>query len=127
MKPGEKTRVDLKKGEQLLHNMMEMEGRTCLACRLGRLVEYVPVARTRPSARRARLVANPFCTVTKSGEVSFMLTSPLLAGAEGLEPSARGFGVDVVKASRNIRAQGFGCAEPFLSADNTSAGTLMLY
>ena len=63
-----------------------------LACRLGRLVEYVPVARTRPSARRARLVANPFCTVTKSGEVSIKLTSPLLAGAEGLEPSARGFG-----------------------------------
>ena len=26
-----------------------------------------------------------------------MLTSPFLAGAEGLEPSARGFGVDVRK------------------------------
>ena len=60
-----------------------------LACRLGRLVEYVPLARTRPSAR--------------------------------------GFGVDVGKASRNIREQDFGGAKPFLSANNTSTGTLMLY
>ena len=29
-----------------------------------------------------------------------MLTSPFLAGAEGLEPSARGFGVDVGKHTR---------------------------
>ena len=81
------------------------EGRG-LACRLGRLVEYVPLARTRPSTRRARLVANPFCTVTKSGEVSIKLTSPLLAGAEGLEPSARGFGVDVGTHQRERRRGG---------------------
>lgn len=63
MKPGEKTRVDLKKGEQLLHNMMEMEGRTCLACRLGRLVACVPLARTRPSTRTAQGAAVPRCQI----------------------------------------------------------------
>ena len=51
----------------------------------------------RHALRRAQpcLVAKTFGTLTKNGEVSTRLTSPFLAGAEGLEPSARGFGVDV--------------------------------
>ena len=51
----------------------------------------------RHALRRAQphLVAESFCTLTKNREVSARLTSLFLAGAEGLEPSARGFGVDV--------------------------------
>ena len=53
----------------------------------------------RHALRRAQphLVAESFCTLTKNREVSARLTSLFLAGAEGLEPSARGFGVDVGK------------------------------
>ena len=56
----------------------------------------------RHALRRAQpcLVAKTFGTLTKNGEVSARLTSPFLAGAEGLEPSARGFGVDVGTAHR---------------------------
>ena len=56
----------------------------------------------RHALRRAQpcLVAKTFGTLTKNGEVSARLTSPFLAGAEGLEPSARGFGVDVEERKR---------------------------
>ena len=56
----------------------------------------------RHALRRAQpcLVAKTFGTLTKNGEVSTWLTSPFLAGAEGLEPSARGFGVDVGERTR---------------------------
>ncbi|NBI18630.1 hypothetical protein D1841_13785 [Neglecta sp. X4] len=37
-----------------------------------------------------------------------------LAGAEGLEPSARGFGVDVEKASADIYQPNFRTVEPFV-------------
>ena len=46
---------------------------------------------------RAHLVAESLCALTKNREASIVLASLFLAGAEGLEPSARGFGVDVGK------------------------------
>ena len=74
-------------------------GRTCLGCRLGRFAaeRHWRSLTPRHALRRAQphLVAESFCTLTKNREVSARLTSLFLAGAEGLEPSARGFGVDV--------------------------------
>ena len=46
------------------------------------------------------LVAESLCALTKNREASIVLASLFLAGAEGLEPSARGFGVDVGTAHR---------------------------
>ena len=75
--------------------------RTCLGCRLGRFAaeRHWRSLTPRHALRRAQphLVAESFCTLTKNREVSARLTSLFLAGAEGLEPSARGFGVDVGK------------------------------
>ena len=53
----------------------------------------------RHALRRAQpcLVAESLCALTKNREASIVLASLFLAGAEGLEPSARGFGVDVGK------------------------------
>ena len=70
-----------------------------LGCRLSRFAaeRHWRSLTPRHALRRAQpcLVAKTFGTLTKNGEVSARLTSPFLAGAEGLEPSARGFGVDV--------------------------------
>ena len=48
----------------------------------------------RHALRRAQpcLVAESLCALTKNREASIVLASLFLAGAEGLEPSARGFG-----------------------------------
>ena len=98
MKPGEKTKVDLKKGEQLLHNMVEMEGRTCLACRLGQLAAE---RHWRSLAPRHAPRAEASTPVTTKKERQADACLSFLAGAEGLEPSARGFGVDVGKRTGN--------------------------
>jgi len=50
-----------------------------------------------------------------------------LAGAEGLEPSARGFGVDVEKLAGRIAAGFFGGVEPFPNPNPTPRNFLMLY
>ena len=79
-------------------------GRTCLGCRLGRLVACVPLARTRPTTRTARGAAVPRCQIlphtNEKSQASQKRYLTFLAGAEGLEPSARGFGVDVGERSR---------------------------
>ena len=49
---------------------------------------------------RPHLVAESLCALTKNREASIVLASLFLAGAEGLEPSARGFGVDVGERSQ---------------------------
>ena len=78
--------------------------RTCLGCRLGRFAaerhwrSLTP--RHAPRGTRPHLVAEPLCPLTKNREASIVLTSLFLAGAEGLEPSARGFGVDVGERTR---------------------------
>ena len=76
------------KGGRLLHNMAKMEGWTCLACRLGQLAaeRHWRSLAPRHVLRRAQPypVAKTFGTLTKNGEVSARLTSPFLAGAEGL-------------------------------------------
>ena len=73
--------------------------RTCLGCRLGRFAaeRHWRSLTPRHALRRAQpcLVAESLCALTKNGEASIVLASLFLAGAEGLEPSARGFGVDV--------------------------------
>ena len=70
-----------------------------LGCRLGRFAaeRHWRSLTPRHALRRAQphLVAEPLCPLTKNREASIVLTSLFLAGAEGLEPSARGFGVDV--------------------------------
>jgi len=50
-----------------------------------------------------------------------------VAGAEGLEPSARGFGVDVEKLANYIISEVFGGAEPFPNSNPTLRNLLMLY
>ena len=50
-----------------------------------------------------------------------------LAGAEGFEPSARGFGVDVEKALADIHWPVFRAVEPFVFPRLTSREVLMLY
>ena len=71
-----------------------------LGCRLGRLVACVPPARTRPTTRTAGEPAGaPRCQIlphtNEKSQVPQKRYLTFLAGAEGLEPSARGFGVDV--------------------------------
>ena len=78
--------------------------RTCLGCRLGQRWT-VATGDQRPTTRTAGEPAGaPRCQILphtnekvrcrRSGYLTF------LAGAEGLEPSARGFGVDVGKCSK---------------------------
>ena len=82
-------------------------GRTCLGCRLGRFAaeRHWRSLTPRHALRRAQphLVAEPLCPLTKNREASIVLTSLFLAGAEGLEPSARGFGVAMETQSRGRR------------------------
>ncbi len=89
-----------------------------LACRLGWFAaeRHWHALAPRHALRRAQpcLVAKTFGMLTKNGEVSTWLTSPFLAGAEGLEPSARGFGVDVEERKRE---RGRGGVARFLLQD----------
>ncbi|MEY8313377.1 hypothetical protein AALA61_15715 [Oscillospiraceae bacterium 42-9] len=50
-----------------------------------------------------------------------------VAGAEGFEPSARGFGVDVEKAWANIYQPVFRTVEPFVFPNGTHQKILMIY
>ncbi len=50
-----------------------------------------------------------------------------LAGAEGLEPSARGFGVDVGKALVGIHQPLFRAVAPFVFPKPTPQNVLMIY
>ena len=50
-----------------------------------------------------------------------------VAGAEGFEPSARGFGVDVEKASADIYQPVFRTVEPFVFPKPTPQKVLMIY
>ena len=69
--------------------------RTCLGCRLGRSAaeRHWRSLTPRHALRRAQpcLVAKTFRPVTKNSATA-KAVAPFLAGAEGLEPSARGFG-----------------------------------
>ena len=75
-------------------------GRTCLGCRLGRRWT-VATGDQRPTTRTAQGAAVPRCQIlphtNEKSQVSQKRYLTFLAGAEGLEPSARGFGVDVGK------------------------------
>ncbi len=51
----------------------------------------------------------------------------MVAGAEGLEPSARGFGVDVEKHRTNITEPTSRGVEPFQITTPTSQNFLMIY
>ena len=77
--------------------------RTCLGCRLGRFAaeRHWRSLTPRHALRRAQpcLVAKTFRPVTKNSATA-KAVAPFLAGAEGLEPSARGFGVDVGERTR---------------------------
>ena len=87
-----------------------------LGCRLGRFAaeRHWRSLTPRHALRRAQphLVAEPLCPLTKNREASIVLTSLFLAGAEGLEPSARGFGVDVGEHSRERGRDGVGRFPP---------------
>ena len=50
-----------------------------------------------------------------------------MAGAEGLEPSARGFGVGVEKASADIQQPVFRAVEPFVFLKLAFPKVLMIY
>ena len=73
--------------------------RTCLACRLGRAWTQ-PTGLQAPTTRTAGGPAGaPRCQIlphtNEKSQVPQKRYLTFLAGAEGLEPSARGFGVDV--------------------------------
>ena len=74
--------------------------RTCLGYRLGRRWTAATGGQ-RPTTRTARGAAAPCCQdipiANEKSQVPQMRYLTFLAGAEGLEPSARGFGVDVGK------------------------------
>ncbi len=63
----------------------------------------------------------------KNGGLEPILGAISVAGAEGLEPSARGFGVDVEKLATSIAAGVFGGVEPFSNYPVTSRDFLMIY
>ncbi len=63
----------------------------------------------------------------KNGFKPPFLGAILVAGAEGLEPSARGFGVDVEKLANHITAGVFGGVEPFSKSKSMSHRILMIY
>ena len=120
--------------------------RTCLGCRLGRFAaeRHWRSLTPRHALRRTQpcLVAKTFGTLTKNGEVSARLTSPFLAGAEGLglrsrsgrlvacvppartRPSARGFGVDVGGCTRE-RGKDRCCAVPTASLGEGGASVVL--
>ena len=50
-----------------------------------------------------------------------------VAGAEGFEPSARGFGVDVKKAFADVQQPVFRTVEPFVFPKHTRQRILMIY
>ncbi|MDE6838320.1 MAG: hypothetical protein K2P33_07960 [Acutalibacter sp.] len=50
-----------------------------------------------------------------------------VAGAEGFEPSARGFGVDVEKALAGIQQLVFHAVGPFVFPNGTHQKILMIY
>ena len=79
-------------------------GRTCLGCRLGRAWTQ-PTGLQAPTTRTAGGPAGaPRCQIlpytNEKSQVPHKRYLTFLAGAEGLEPSARGFGVDVGKHTR---------------------------
>ncbi len=73
-------------------------------------------AQNRASIRETQTVSHqPKNTekAPKNGGLEPILGAVLVAGAEGLEPSARGFGVDVEKLAIRIAARVFGGVKPF--------------
>ena len=84
-------------------------GRTCLGCRLGRFAaeRHWRSLTPRHALRRAQpcLVAKSYRTLTKKSGTAKAIPD-FLAGAEGLEPSARGFGVDVGERTRELEMGG---------------------
>ena len=84
-----------------------------------------PLALAHPTTRTAQGAAAPrYQNIPPANEKSQVPQKrylTFLAGAEGLEPSARGFGVDVGKYHRK---RGRGCAAPFFQV---SAQSVVLY
>ena len=64
---------------------------------------------------------------TKKARNSKEFRAMSVAGAEGFEPSARGFGVDVEKAWANIYQPVFRVVEPFVFPEHKPHKFLMLY
>ena len=82
-------------------------GRTCLGCRLGRAWTQ-PTGLQAPTTRTAGGPAGaPRCQIlphtNEKSQVPQKRYLTFLAGAEGLEPSARGFGVDVGGAHQEAK------------------------
>ena len=86
--------------------------RTCLGCRLGRAWTQ-PIGLQAPTTRTAgRPAGAPRCQIlphtNEKSQASQKRYLTFLAGAEGLEPSARGFGVDVETPQRGRGRGGIG-------------------
>ena len=92
-----KDTIERGKRGRFLYSMVEMEGRTCLACRLGQLAAE---RHWRSLAPRHAPRASVSPTAITKNSATANAVALFLAGAEGLEPSARGFGVDVGKCSK---------------------------
>ena len=99
MKPGEKTRKARRKSRDGLVSPAGSvgPGRSPPGCRPPR---HAPQA-----GLRAHLAAKSYRTLTKKSGTAKAIPD-FLAGAEGLEPSARGFGVDVGTHQRERRRGG---------------------
>ena len=84
--------------------------RTCLGCRLGQAWTQ-PTGLQAPTTRTAGEPAGaPLCQIlphtNEKSQVPHKRYLTFLAGAEGLEPSARGFGVDVGTHQRELGRAG---------------------
>ena len=64
---------------------------------------------------------------TRKARNSKKFRAKSVAGAEGFEPSARGFGVDVEKTSADIYQPDFRTVEPFVFLPHTAPEILMIY
>ena len=86
-----------------------------------------PLALAHPTTRTARGADAPRCQVimltNEKSQVPQMRYLTFLAGAEGLEPSARGFGVDVERTSRE---RGRAVLAVFFTSLKTGGAVLML-
>ena len=95
--------------------------RTCLGYRLGRRWTAATGGQ-RPTTRTARGAAAPCCQdipiANEKSQVPQLRYLTFLAGAEGLEPSARGFGVDVEKSLVIMQQQDIHAVGQFRGSKN---------
>ena len=88
-----------------------------------------PDAKMKHKTRKTEGCTRPHTTTqnTREARNSKEFRAKSVAGAEGFEPSARGFGVDVEKASADIHRPISRAVEPFVFPRHPRQKILMIY